>query len=177
MKDKNTSTDIILIGAGIMSATLGTILKELDPKLNITIFEKLKDPALESSNVWNNAGTGHAALCELNYTTEKPDGTIDISKALKINEQFLQSKQFWAYLVNNHFIENPQQFIRSLPHLSWVVGEDNVKFLKKRYETMRESALFEEMKFTDEMDKLKEWVPLMMDERITKDPVAATKID
>jgi len=118
MIDKNTSTDIILIGAGIMSATLGTILKELDPNMDITIFEKLDEPALESSNVWNNAGTGHAALCELNYTTEKPDGTIDISKALKINEQFLQSKQFWAYLVNNHFIENPQQFIRSLPHLS-----------------------------------------------------------
>jgi len=177
MKDKNTSTDIILIGAGIMSATLGTILNELDPKLNITIFEKLKEPALESSNVWNNAGTGHAALCELNYTTENPDGTVDISKALNINEQFLQSKQFWAYLVNNGLIDQPQQFIRALPHMSWVFGEENVKFLKRRYETMIKSPLFADMEFTDEMDKLKEWVPLMMDERTTGEPVAATKME
>src|SRR5690625_1294873 len=177
MKDKNTSTDIILIGAGIMSATLGTILNELDPKLNITIFEKLKEPALESSNVWNNAGTGHAALCELNYTTENPDGTVDISKALNINEQFLQSKQFWAYLVNNGLIDQPQQFIRALPHMSWVFGEENVKFLKRRYETMIKSPLFADMEFTDEMDKLKEWVPLMMDERTTGELVAATKME
>src|SRR5690625_3357603 len=119
MGDKKTSTDIILIGAGIMSATLGTILKQLSPEMDMTIIEKLKKPGLESTNVWNNAGTGHAALCELNYTTENDDGSIDISKALKINEQFLQSKQFWAYLVKNKLIDEPESFIRALPHLSW----------------------------------------------------------
>ncbi len=177
MGDKKTSTDIILIGAGIMSATLGTILKQLSPEMDMTIIEKLKKPGLESTNVWNNAGTGHAALCELNYTTENDDGSIDISKALKINEQFLQSKQFWAYLVKNKLIDEPESFIRALPHLSWVVGESNVKFLKKRYETLIKSPLFEEMEFTEKAEILSEWLPLMMEDRKVNDPVAATKMD
>src|SRR6185312_10499355 len=125
-----------LIGAGIMSATLGTMLKELAPDWKITVFEKLKSAGEESSNEWNNAGTGHAALCELNYTDEKPDGSIDISKAIKVNEQFQLSMQFWSYLVDNNLISNPQDFIMPLPHMSLVQGEKNVAFLKKRFETM-----------------------------------------
>src|SRR6185437_8998016 len=110
MNNKETNTDVILIGAGIMSATLGTLLKELVPEWNITVFEKLESAGEESSNEWNNAGTGHAALCELNYTTEKPDGSIDVSKAIKINEQFQISRQFWSYLVESNLIRNPEDF-------------------------------------------------------------------
>jgi malate dehydrogenase (quinone) len=136
MSNKQTKTDIILIGAGIMSATLGTLLKELVPDWEITVFEKLADAGGESSNEWNNAGTGHAALCELNYTTEKMDGSLDISKAIKINEDFQLSMQFWSYLVNSKLIRNPQDFIMPLPHMSLVKGEQDVAFLKKRFESL-----------------------------------------
>lgn len=177
MDNKKTSTDVILIGAGIMSATLGTLLKELSPDLNINVFEKLDQAGAESSNVWNNAGTGHAALCELNYTTENEDGSLDISKALTINEQFEVSKQFWSYLVNNDKIDNPSKFIRSLPHMSWVTGADNVNFLKKRFNALTESPLFKGMEYTEDADTLKEWIPLMMKERRLTEEVAATKVD
>lgn len=177
MDNKKTSTDVILIGAGIMSATLGTLLKELSPDLNITVFEKLDQAGAESSNVWNNAGTGHAALCELNYTTENADGSVDISKALTINEQFEVSKQFWSYLVNSGKIDNPSEFIRSLPHMSWVTGANNVNFLKKRFNALSESPLFKEMEYTEDPDTLKEWIPLMMKERQLTEEVAATKVD
>ena len=86
--------DVVLIGAGIMSATLGILLKELDPNCKIEIYERLSEAASESSDAWNNAGTGHAAFCELNYTPEKEDGSIDISKALKISEAYEVSRQF-----------------------------------------------------------------------------------
>jgi malate dehydrogenase (quinone) len=128
MSIRETNTDVILIGAGIMSATLGTLLKELAPEMKITVFEKLDNAGEESSNEWNNAGTGHAALCELNYTNEKPDGSIDISKAIKINEQFRLSTQFWSHLVKNGLINNPEDFIMPLPHMSMVQGEQNVEF-------------------------------------------------
>lgn len=177
MDNNKTSTDVILIGAGIMSATLGTLLKELSPDLNINVFEKLDQAGAESSNVWNNAGTGHAALCELNYTTENEDGSLDISKALTINEQFEVSKQFWSYLVNNDKIDNPSEFIRSIPHMSWVTGADNVNFLKKRFNALTESPLFKGMEYTEDADRLKEWIPLMMKERRLTEEVAATKVD
>ena len=172
-----TKTDVILIGAGIMSATLGTMLKELVPEWNIKVFEKLDKAGEESSNEWNNAGTGHAALCELNYTSEKADGSVDITKAININEQFQVSMQFWSYLVNNKLIDNPKDFIMPLPHMSMVRGEDNVKFLKKRYETLKDNPLFEGMEFSDDTEKLKEWIPLMMNNRPADDVIAATKID
>lgn len=172
-----TSTDVVLIGAGIMSATLGTLLKELAPDWKITVFEKLARAGEESSNEWNNAGTGHAALCELNYTVERPDGSIDISKAIKVNEQFQISKQFWAYLVNSHLIRNPRDFIMPLPHLSYVRGEQNVQFLKKRFEALSNHPLFHGMEFSDDPGKLMEWLPLMMKNRNFTEPVAATKIN
>lgn len=177
MNHGQTSTDVILIGAGIMSATLGTLLKELAPDWNIKVFEQLARAGEESSNEWNNAGTGHAALCELNYTTERPDGTIDISKAIKVNEQFQVSRQFWAYLVQRQLIHNPQDFIMPLPHMSYVRGEQNVKFLSKRYEAMSAHPLFQGMEFTQDPGKLREWVPLMMKDRKLEEPIAATKID
>lgn len=177
VKNKQTTSDVILIGAGIMSATLGTLLKELAPDWKIEVFEKLDKAGEESSNEWNNAGTGHSALCELNYTPEQPDGTLDISKALNINEQFQVSKQFWSYLVNSHLIENPQDFIMPLPHMSLVHGEDNVRFLKKRFEALSDNPLFQGMEFSDDPEKLKEWIPLIMQDRTVNQPIAATKID
>lgn len=177
MSNGEKNTDVILIGAGIMSATLGTLLKELSPNWNIKVFEKLSGAGEESSNEWNNAGTGHAALCELNYTNEKPDGTLDISKAIKVNEQFQLSMQFWSYLVNNQLIHNPEDFIMPLPHMSYVHGEDNVHFLKKRFEALSNNPLFEGMEYSEDPDKLKEWIPLMMKDRTVNEPLAATKID
>lgn len=177
MSDRQTETDVILIGAGIMSATLGAMLKELVPDWKITVFEKLASAGEESSNEWNNAGTGHAALCELNYTSENPDGSIDISKAIKVNEQFQDSMQFWSYLVNNNLICNPQDFIMPLSHMSLVQGEENVAFLKKRYEVMSNNPLFQGMEFSDDPKKLMEWIPLIMEDRTPNEPLAATKID
>ncbi len=175
MSNRQTSSDVILIGAGIMSATLGTLLKELVPDLKITVFEKLSNPGEESSNEWNNAGTGHSALCELNYTIEKPDGSIDITKAIRINEQFQLSRQFWSYLVNRNLIRNPQDFIKPLPHMSLVQGEKNVTFLKKRFEALSNNPLFQGMEFSDDPGKLMEWIPLIMKDRTSNEPIAATK--
>ncbi|MCM3412208.1 malate:quinone oxidoreductase [Metabacillus litoralis] len=177
MGDREMKTDVILIGAGIMSATLGTLLKQLVPDWNITVFEKLSNAGEESSNEWNNAGTGHAALCELNYTSEKPDGSVDISKAIKINEQFQVSMQFWSFLVQNKLIQNPHDFIMPLPHMSLVHGEENVTFLKKRFEALSKNPLFQGMEFSDNPEKLMEWIPLIMQERTSNEPIAATKID
>ena len=177
MSQGQTSTDVILIGAGIMSATLGTLLKELAPDWNIKVFEKLATAGEESSNEWNNAGTGHAALCELNYTVERPDGTVDISKAIKVNEQFQISKQFWSYLVNSRLIRNPRDFIMPIPHLSYVHGESNVQFLKRRYDSLSNHPLFTGMEFSDDKKELAKWMPLMMKDRTSNEPVAATKID
>jgi len=177
MSSIQKKTDVILIGAGVMSATLGSLLKELAPDWEITVFEKLAKAGEESSNEWNNAGTGHSALCELNYTVEKPDGSLDISKAIKVNEQFQLSRQYWSYLVNNNLIRKPQDFIMPLPHTSMVQGEKDVAFLKKRFEALSNNPLFQGMEFSEDPEKLKEWIPLIMEGRTSTDPIAATKID
>ena len=176
MSNRETTKDVILIGAGIMSATLGTLLKQLVPDWDITVFEKLENAGEESSNEWNNAGTGHAALCELNYTVEKPDGSVDISKAIKINEQFQLSMQFWTYLVNNKLIHNPHEFIRQLPHMSMVRGEQDVMFLKKRFDVLSNNPLFQGMEFSKDPEKLMQWMPLIMQDRALNEPIAATKM-
>ena len=128
--------DVVLVGAGIMSATLAVCLKELEPSLNIEMFETLGGPALESSNAWNNAGTGHAANCELNYTPERSDGSIDISEALRVNVEFDLSRQLWSYLVKKRAIADPQSFIHPVPHMSFVHGAQNVAYLRKRFKAM-----------------------------------------
>jgi malate dehydrogenase (quinone) len=174
---ENKNPDVILIGAGIMSATLGVILKELEPSISIAIFERLEDVALESSDAWNNAGTGHSAFCELNYTPEKEDGSIDISKALKIAAHFEMSKQFWSYLVEQKYFNDPQDFINHIPHMSFVWGDDNVHYLKKRYEVLTQNALFDGMQFSDDAAQIKKWIPLVMEGRDANEKVAATKID
>lgn len=168
--------DVVLIGGGIMSVTLATLLHELDSNLKIAIFERLGRFAKESSAAWNNAGTGHSAFCELNYTPEKPDGTIDISKAEKIVEQFEISKQFWAYLLDKKIISQPKDFINSCPHMSLVFGEKDAEFLRKRHEKMTKSHLFSQMEFSTNHEQLREWVPLMMSKRKPNEVLAATKM-
>lgn len=175
--NSNSNPDIILIGAGIMSATLGSMLNQLMPEATIEIYERLDQIAKESSDAWNNAGTGHSALCELNYTPELPDGTIDATKALRVAEQFELSKQYWAYLTESKLLQDPKDFISPIPHMSFVWGTDNVRFLQKRYQKMQTYNLFKDMQFSDNPQQLKEWIPLIMQDRDPKQPVAATKMD
>ncbi|WP_145405074.1 malate:quinone oxidoreductase [Staphylococcus capitis] len=174
MSTQHSKTDVILIGGGIMSATLGTLLKELSPEKEIKLFERLDQPGEESSNVWNNAGTGHSALCELNYTKEGKDGSVDITKAIKINEQYQVSKQFWTYLVLTGQLDSPGKFIQSVPHMSFVKGENNVRFLKSRVDSLQKNLLFEKMEISEDPEKIKKWVPLMMEGRKSEEPIAIT---
>lgn len=166
--------DMVFVGAGIMSATLATLAKELDPGLSISVYERLDGMAQESSNAWNNAGTGHTALCELNYTPQKPDGSIDIWKAIRINEHFEQSKQFWSYLVRKGVLADPDKFIHPMPHMSFVRGEADVAFLKKRHEALSANPLFSNMHFSTDRGQLADWAPLTMEGRDSPEPVAAT---
>ena len=176
-KTKKTEVDVVLIGAGIMSATLGTLINELSPDINIEIIERLDVVAAESSDAWNNAGTGHSALCELNYTPQQADGSVKIDKAINIAEQYEVSKQFWSYLVEKGIIKNPSHFIRQVPHMSAVFGEKDVQFLKTRFETMTKQNLFKGMEYTEDTTTLNQWVPLMMAGRDANEPIAATKMD
>ncbi|MFT8897922.1 MAG: malate:quinone oxidoreductase [Acetobacter sp.] len=170
------STDVLLIGGGVMSATLGTFLNTLQPDWTIDIFERLDDVAQESSNAWNNAGTGHSALCELNYTSENADGSIDITKALNVNEQFQVSRQFWSYLVKTGQIANPRDFITPVAHMSFVWGDKNVDFLRRRYEALKDHPLFSGMRYSEDPNQLRQWIPLVMKNRPAGEKLAATWI-
>ena len=173
-KITSTDCDVILIGAGVMSATLGVILKELNPDIRIDIYERLDRIAGESTDAWNNAGTGHSALCELNYTPLEDDGTVNISKAVKIIESFEISKQFWAYLVGHGYFGSPDEFINQVPHMSFVEGTEDVDYLRKRFEALQKCHLFEGMEFSNDFEKIKTWIPLMMKERNPQEPIAVT---
>ncbi len=179
MKDNEKAyySDVILIGTGIMSATLGTFLKKLEPDWTMRIFERMDRVAMESSEAWNNAGTGHSAFCELNYTPENTEGGININKAVKIAESFEVSKEFWATLVKQEVIEKPEEIIRSIPHISFVWGKEDCDFLLKRYATMRLNVLFSDMCFSDDTSELRSWMPLVMDGRDKSEPVAGTRMD
>ncbi|WP_339527539.1 malate dehydrogenase (quinone) [Pseudomonas sp. EL_65y_Pfl2_R96] len=166
--------DVLLIGGGIMSATLGVWLNELEPGLSMEMVERLDGVAQESSNGWNNAGTGHSALAELNYTPEDDKGNVQIAKAVEINEAFQISRQFWAWQVQQGVLKNPRSFINSTPHMSFVWGDDNIKFLKKRYEALQASPLFAGMQYSEDPAVIKKWVPLMMEGRDPNQKVAAT---
>lgn len=172
-----TDVDVVLIGAGIMSATLGVLLKELEPGLSIEIYERLDVAAAESSDAWNNAGTGHSAFCELNYTPQKANGTVEIKKAVSIAESFEVSKQFWAYLVQKGVLSKPEDFIKHIPHLSFVWGKKNVDFLKTRHTNLTACNLFKDMEYSEDPKTLKEWIPLVMEGRDGKEKVAATKME
>lgn len=168
--------DILLVGAGVMSTTLAMLLKSLDSSLSIAIIEALDAEAKESTDGLNNAGTGHAAYCELNYTPKQADGSINTSKAFTINEQFEISLQFWSYLVKSGVISDPDAFIRATPHMSFVWGEENVAFLKKRYEQLSQHHFFSDMQYSESPAELEQWMPLVMAGRGKNEPVAATRV-
>ncbi len=160
-----STADVALIGAGIMSATLGTVLKELDPSLNVVMIETLDDCAQESSEAWNNAGTGHAANCELNYTPQRPDGSVDISRALEVNTEFDLSRQLWAYLVGKGAIADPRAFIHPCPHMSFVWGKENVEFLRARYKAMSAHHCYHGMEYAEDRRQIAGWAPLTIEGR------------
>jgi malate dehydrogenase (quinone) len=168
--------DVLLVGAGVMSATLGKLLAQLDPALKIMMVERLGKVAHESSHGLNNAGTGHAGYCELNYTPQLADGSIDISRALAINSAYEVSLQFWSHLVENGVLPAPEKFINPIYHQSFVWGEQNVAFLRKRYQALRAHHLFEEMEYSEDHAVLREWMPLVMEHRDPAQAVAGTQV-
>ncbi|TSD66578.1 malate:quinone oxidoreductase [Inquilinus sp. KBS0705] len=173
----DATVDVVLVGAGIMSATLGVMLKQLQPDLTIEIFERLDAIAAESSDAMNNAGTGHSAFCELNYTPQRRDGSIEIDKAIKIAEQFEITKEFWAFLVEQKYVDNPQSFINKTPHMSFVWGQENVEYLKKRCEALVKHHFFKDMQYSEDHTELKKWIPLVMDGREADQKVSASYMD
>lgn len=178
MNLQNTSDiHVTLIGAGIMSATLAVLLKKLNPEIKITIYEKLDIISGESSDALNNAGTGHSGFCELNYTPEDANGEIDIKKAVNVASSFEISKEFWAHLAETGSLKNPEKFIHSVPHMSFVWGENDVAFLKKRWEKLSKHPLFEGMKYSEDFKQLEEWMPLVMKNREPNKKMAATRME
>ena len=178
MSDSNEvmTADVVLVGAGIMSTTLAVFLKELQPHLKIEIVERMPGEAQESSGAWNNAGTGHAANCELNYTPMRKDGSVDIAKALEVNVEFDMSRQFWSYLIKKGAIASPESFIHPVPHMSFVIGADRVAFLKKRHAAMSAHHLYRGMEYSEDHAKIAEWAPLIMEGRDPKQLIAATRM-
>ncbi|WP_024681231.1 malate dehydrogenase (quinone) [Pseudomonas syringae] len=166
--------DVLLVGGGIMSATLAVWLNELEPGWSMEMVERLDGVAEESSNGWNNAGTGHSALAELNYTPEDKNGNVDISKAIEINEAFQISRQFWSWQVKTGVLKNPRSFINSTPHMSFVWGDNNIQFLRKRYAALQASPLFSGMQYSEDHEQIKKWVPLMMEGRDPAQKLAVT---
>lgn len=169
--------DVILIGSGIMSATLGAMLKELDPSIRIQLYEMTDDLAQEASNGWHNAGTGHAGLCELSYTPNYgADGEVDVAKAIEIFHQFEHSKQFWGYAARRGMFKNTRDFINPVPHLSFVYGQEQVDFLRSRHKQMTKHHFFEAMEYTEDRETIREWAPLLLEGR-DDTPVAVTRMD
>lgn len=170
-------TDVLLIGGGIMSATLGTYIQALEPGWTMTMVERLDNVAQESSNGWNNAGTGHSALMELNYTPVNKDGSVSVEKAVDINEAFQISRQFWAWQVRQGVLQHPRTFIKSVPHVSFVWGKDNVNFLRARYAALKDKVLFRGMAYSEDHEQIKAWAPLVMNGRDPAQLVAATRTE
>ncbi|MGY5883575.1 malate dehydrogenase (quinone) [Modestobacter lacusdianchii] len=167
--------DVVLIGGGVMSATLGVLLSELEPSWTTSVVERLDAAGLESSSAWNNAGTGHAGLCEFNYTPRRPDGTVDPTSAVQIGEQWLTSLHLWAQLVERGLLGAPGDFIRSVPHMGFGRGADGVAYLRARWEALRDHPLFAGQEFSDDPAVLARWLPLVFDQRPAGEPVAATR--
>ena len=178
MKSENhiENPDVILIGSGIMSSTLGAVLKEMDPFLRIQLYECTEGLADEASNGWHNAGTGHAGLCELSYTPSYgPDGEVEIGKAVEIFNMFEHSLQFWAHAVRQGIIKDPKEFINPVPHFSFVYGQEQVDFLRSRHRQMSAHHFFSDMEYTEDRETIKEWAPLILEGRDPDEPVAMTK--
>ena len=173
---EDETCDVALIGAGIMSATLGTLLRKVEPTIRVVAFERLARAAAESSDAWNNAGTGHAGYCELNYTPAGTDGSVDCSKAVKIAAQFGLSLELWRALVEHGELPDYHHFVRQVPHLSFVAGAANVGYLKMRASQLAKSSLFSDIEITSDAARITEWIPLVMDGRTSDTPVAATRM-
>ena len=173
--DSANTYDAILVGAGIMSSTLAVLLHELEPELRLLLVERLPSAGLESSCAKNNAGTGHAANCELNYTPSQEDGSISTSKAFQINKSFEQSLEFWASLTEKGKLI-PKTFLNKLPHISLVFGDKDISLLKKRFSELSSHAAFAQMEFTEDHGELKNWIPLIMEGRKQSEKIAATRI-
>ena len=173
---KSIPKTVVLIGAGIMSATLGVLIQKLMPGAKIKIFERLDEIGAESSDAWNNAGTGHSSFCELNYTPQLENGSIQIEKALNISHWFEVSKQLWAHLAETGKIDTETPFINDIDHMSFVWGKENVDFLRKRYKALVPYAMFEDMEYSEDIGQISDWVPLMMEGREIKDPLAVTRM-
>jgi malate dehydrogenase (quinone) len=168
---------VLLVGGGVMSATLGTMLSRLDPSIKIVMAERLGAVALESSDGWNNAGTGHAGYCELNYTPQQTDGSVAIARALAINASFEVSLEFWSSLVEQNALPSPRQFINRTPHASFVWGEVDVAFLRERHAKLSAHHLFEDMQYSEDPETLNEWMPLVMRQRAAGQKLAATQVE
>ncbi len=169
--------DLILVGGGIMSATLAVLLRKANPDLKMCVLERLDEVSLESSNAWNNAGTGHAALCELNYMPDNPQGGLpSAEKAISINQQFQESREFWAGLVSEGILREPESFIHSIPHMTFVQGTKDVDYLERRYKALKDQPLFEGLEFSKDFDQISKWAPLMIEGRPSS-VIAATRIE
>ncbi|MCV2403693.1 malate dehydrogenase (quinone) [Marinomonas sp. C2222] len=173
----SNSVDVLLVGGGAMSTTLAMLLKQFDPSMTMKMVERLGGLAQESTDGWNNAGTGHAAYCELNYTSKNSDGSVNIDKAVSINAAFEVSLQFWSYLVEQGLLPEAEEFIRRVPHQSFVWGKDNVDALKARFEAMSAHPAFKEMQYTEDTQVMSEWMPLIMKNRQSGEPLAATRVE
>jgi malate dehydrogenase (quinone) len=171
----SSSPDVVLVGGGIMSATLAALLGVVAPEWSVTVFESAGSVAGESSDAWNNAGTGHSALCELNYTPAGPGGTVDATKAVTINEQFQVSRQLWAHLVREGMTGSPKDFITPVPHVGFVTGGAGRSYMRARHQALAREPLFEGLEYTDDATQLAEWLPLMMAGRDPREVVAATR--
>lgn len=168
--------DVVLVGGGVMSATLGTLISQLEPNWSIALYENLNQAGQEASDPWNNAGTGHAALCELNYAPQNSDGSVDPAKAIGINEQYHVTRQFWTHLVNNGVITDPKTFINPLPHMSFVWGQDNADYLQARYEAFSQQPLFQHMEHTEDPDTIEQWAPLLVKGRDDDRRLSASRV-
>ena len=168
--------DAVLVGAGMMSSTLASLLHALDPEMRLLLVERLEAPALESSAAVNNAGTGHAANCELNYTPQKADGTVSTDKALGINAAFERSLEFWASLSEQGVLE-PGSFLHQVPHLSFVWGQQDVAFLQQRHRQLSALPAFASMQWSTDAGQIGEWMPLVMEGRGSDQQLAATRIE
>jgi malate dehydrogenase (quinone) len=173
--DSSSTPDVVLVGGGIMSATLAALLGVVAPDWSVTVLESAAEVAGESSNAWNNAGTGHSALCELNYTPAGPDGRVDPTKAVTINEQFQVSRQFWTHLMRTGMTDAPKQFITPVPHVGFVTGEAGRAYMRARHQALAAEPLFAGLEYTDDPGELATWLPLVMAGRDPQQVVAATR--
>ena len=160
--------DLVLIGGGIMSATLASMMATEHPDSRVLLLEKATRIAGESSDPWNNAGTGHSGFCELNYMPD-PD---DPAKAIGIADQFRQTRQWWSRLAERGDVD-PDRFLNEVPHMTVVFGEHDVDYLRRRFAALSQHEQFAGMEFSDDPATIASWAPLTAGTGV---PIAATRM-